>query len=259
MLHAFVGLLCSNASAGHGRAQRLYALLAMLRPFLAMLCLFPGTLHPFFGMLCPFFGMLCLVLAMLHPFATTLYPWVGLLYPKATIRLVCARTLYLCLGLLSPKVAMLHLHVATLRSGRWALSEGGRECDQRSALCLLCALERGSAASPQAVQHGRDAIEPRFALLDVSRVDVAPSNGHPQRRTRLGVGTCGGAEACDPMATLTAIALGHVERHGTERSSKLVGEVSVVAPDAGDDGSQDSDGFDREFEDLKRRELRLGL
>jgi hypothetical protein len=60
MLHAFVGLLCSSASAGHGRAQRLYAFLAMLRPFLAMLCLFPGTLHPFFGTLCPFPGMLCL-------------------------------------------------------------------------------------------------------------------------------------------------------------------------------------------------------
>jgi hypothetical protein len=38
-------------------------------------------------------------------------------------------------------------------------------------------LERGSAASPQAVQHGRDAVKPRFARLDVSRLDVAPSDG----------------------------------------------------------------------------------
>jgi hypothetical protein len=109
---------------------------------------------------------------------------------------------------------------------------------------MLSPLERGSAPSPQAVQHGRDAVEPRFARLDVSRLDVAPSDGHAQRRTRLGVGTCRGPEARDSMAPLTAIALGRVERSGAERSSKLVREVPIVAPDAGDDGSEEFDSLD---------------
>jgi len=103
----------------------------------------------------------------------------------------------------------------------------------------------GSAASAQAVQHRRDAIEPRFARLDVSRLDVAPSDGHAERRTRLRVGACRGAKARDAVTTLAAIALGDVERHGAKRSSKLVRKVPVIAPDPGDDGSEDFDSLDR--------------
>jgi hypothetical protein len=61
------------------------------------------------------------------------------------------------------------------------------------------------------------------------------------------------------MASLTVISLGHVERHRAERSTKLVREVPIIASDASNDGSEDSDGFDSEFEDLKRREGRFGL
>jgi hypothetical protein len=55
-------------------------------------------------------------------------------------------------------------------------------------------LARGSAPSSQAVQHGRDAVKPRFARFDVSRVDVAPSgllsrSGSQAKALRLGLRT----------------------------------------------------------------------
>jgi hypothetical protein len=46
VLSVFVGLLCSNASAGYGRAQRLYEFLEVLYPFLGTLSLFLASPGP---------------------------------------------------------------------------------------------------------------------------------------------------------------------------------------------------------------------
>jgi hypothetical protein len=51
--------------------------------------------------------------------------------------------------------------------------------------------------APKRCSMARCGRAARFARLDISRLDVAPSGGHTQRRTRLGVGACRGAEARD--------------------------------------------------------------
>jgi hypothetical protein len=47
------------------------------------------------------------------------------------------------------------------------------------------------------------------------------------------------------------ISLRRVERDRAERASELLSEITVVTPDASDDGSEDLDGFDSDVEDLK--------
>jgi hypothetical protein len=64
------------------------------------------------------------------------------------------------------------------------------------------------------------------------------------------------AMRCPPAA----IAFGHVERHGAERSSKLVREVPIVASDAGDDPDAESESnreSDADPEGRPRRGLRV--
>jgi hypothetical protein len=119
--------------------------------------------------------------------------------------------------------------------------------------------ERGSPPSPQAVKHGRDAVEPRFASLDVLWLYVAPGDRDPERSPRLCVRARRGREACNTVPALAAIALGGVERNRAQGASDLFREISIVTLDVSDDWSEDLDGFDRDVEDLKREAGRFGL
>lgn len=53
------------------------------------------------------------------------------------------------------------------------------------------------------------------------------------------------------MTALAPVALGDVERDGTERPSKLLAEIAVFASDASDGWTKDLDGLNREVESLK--------
>jgi hypothetical protein len=111
----------------------------------------------------------------------------------------------------------------------------------------------GPSSPPRAkaIEHPRDAIEHLLACLDLVRCHVAPGDRHAQRRATLGVGPYCGREPCDTMPALAAVAFGDVQRDRAERRSKLLAEVSVLAPDARHIRTKNLDGADRQIKDVE--------
>jgi hypothetical protein len=98
------------------------------------------------------------------------------------------------------------------------------------------------------MKHSRDAIQKRVTRLDVVGLDVAPSDRHAQRGSRLGIGPRCGREARETMAALAAVALRDVEGAGAERASKLLTQIAVVVTDLGHRVAMDFDGADSEVQ-----------
>ena len=114
-----------------------------------------------------------------------------------------------------------------------------------------CRLRSASAPGAEAVKHRRDSIEQLLARLNLAGERVAPRDRHAPCGAGLGSGACGGGQAADAMTTLASMALGEVERNRAERGAKLIAQVTIVAPDASDGGSENLDGVDGEIENVE--------